>query len=71
MKMKTGGSATGHKMPMKGEPGKMMEHEMPMAPAEDNVMHTSHMMRGSMHPDSKGSDGMDGCGPKGQHWSGK
>lgn len=68
MKMKTGGSATGHKMPMKGEPGKMMEHEMPMV-HPDNVMHTSNFVKGASHPDSKGAKGMDGDCP-GSHFSG-
>lgn len=63
-------SSMGHKMPMKGEPGKMMEHEAPPPPADDNVMHTSHMVKGAVHPDSKGAP-MHGCGPAGQHFSGK
>lgn len=50
-----------------GSPGAMMPHEAPVMD-QDNVMHTSHFKKGAVHPDSKGSSGMDGDGSG--HWSG-
>jgi hypothetical protein len=44
--------------------GTMMPHEMPMRDP-DNLMHPSEFKRGAVHPDSKGSTGMHGDGPKG------
>lgn len=67
MFMKKGSSSTGHMMPMKGEPGAMMPHEMPMKDP-DSVFNTENFKKTATHPDSKGSAGMHGDG-KG-HFSG-
>jgi hypothetical protein len=59
--------AKADKMMHGSKPGAMMPHEMPMMD-EGNVLHTSNFKKGAVHPDSKGSTGMDGDGTG--HWSG-